>query len=407
MKTAAVIVELNPCHAGHAYFLNEVRRRSDSDCLVAVMSGDFVQRGEPAVFDKYIRTEMALLCGADLVLELPAAAACGSAQRFAEGAAALLDRLNVIDELWFGSEAGSVAPFLSLSKELQQESSLYREALKRALADGSTFPAAREYALACTVSGRPSSELPADSGFLSHPNDILALEYCLALQKAGSPIQPRTLLRSGSPYHRETLPEKGFASATAIRRSILEGQPLSSYASLLPESLSPLYKNVLQTSAPVCADDFSLMLLYQLRKESSESLCRYLDLPEDLANRILRLLDDYTSFSSFAQQLKTKNRTLTQVRRALLHILLGITPEDLEKALHPEYARVLGFSKAGASLLSCIQEKGQIALVSKASALSSYPSERDVFASRLYESVRSVKAGIPATDEFRRPVITV
>ena len=148
------------------------------------------------------------------------------------------------------------------------------------------------------------------------------------------------------------------------------------------------------------------MLLYQLYRETPESLAAYLDVPEDLANRIINLRGEFRSFSGFAELLKTKNRTLTHVRRALLHILLGITAADLDSALNPSYVRVLGFSAAGSALLSSIQEKGQIALVSKASALSSFPSERDVFASRLYESVRSMKAGKTATDEFRRPVIT-
>ena len=405
MKTAGVIVELNPGHAGHAYFLHEVRRRSGADCLVAVMSGDFVQRGEPAIFDKYVRTEMALLCGADLVLELPAAAACSSAQRFAEGSAAILDRLGVVEELWFGSEAGSTEPFLAASEALLQESSVFRNALKKALTKGLSYPAAREKALTHTVSPVSVSGMDTARFPLCHPNDILGLEYCLALQKAGSSIEPHTLLRNGSPYHTSQLPESGFASATAIRNSILDGMPLSAFSSSVPASLTSLYERTLQESVPVRLDDFSAMLLYQLRKETSGSLCRYLDVPEELANRITNLLNGFSSLSSFAQQLKTKNRTLSQIRRALLHILLGITPRDLEIALHPEYVRVLGFSDIGSSLLSSIKERGQITLVSKASALSSYSSERDVFASRLYESVRSLKAGTTAIDEFRRGVI--
>lgn len=406
MKTAAVIAELNPCHAGHAYFLQEVRRQSGADCVIAVMSGDFVQRGEPAVFDKYVRTDMALRCGADLVLELPAASACSSAQRFAEGAAAILDRLQIVDELWFGSEAGTIGPFLEVSEAMLQESPLFRSLLKEALAEGLSFPAAREQALTSTVSSLSVSDQHGSTLPLSQPNDILGLEYCLALQKAGSSIQPRTLQRTGSPYNSRQLPHSGFASATAIRKQILGGCSPASFAGALPEQLLPLYDQTLCVSAPVCSDDFSSMLLYQLRKETPESLCRYLDLPEDLANRISHTLDSFSSFSAFAQQLKTKNRTLAQIRRALLHVLLGITPEDLEHALQPEYTRVLGFSSAGSALLSSIKERGQITLVTKASALSSFSSERDVFASRLYESVRSVKAGVPALDEFRRGVIT-
>ena len=403
MKTIAVIAELNPCHAGHAYFLKEARLRSGADHVVMILSGDFVQRGEPAAFHKYIRTEMALSIGADLVLELPVTAACSSAQRFAEGAVSVLDSLGIVDELWFGSEAGVIAPFLETAKNLFRESSAYREGLKEALAEGLTFPAAREMALAS------SGKIPEkqDTGILSLPNNILGLEYCLALQKRKSGIKPQTLARAGSPYLRETVPDNGFASAAAIRRCLLENRPLSSYARLLPEQIIPVYEQALTDSIPIASDDFSSMLLYQLYRETPESLAAYLDVPADLANRIINLRGEFRSFSGFSELLKTKNRTLTQVRRALLHILLGITEADLENALHPSYVRVLGFSASGSALLSSIQEKGQIAPVSKASALSSFPSERDVFASRLYESVRSVKAGTPATDEFRRPVITI
>ena len=402
MKTAAVIAELNPFHAGHEFFLREVRRRSGADHLAVIMSGDFVQRGEPAVFDKYSRTEMALACGADLVLELPAAASCGSAQRFAEGAVSILERLGVVDELWFGSEAGTIVPFLSAAGQLGAESGDFRTDLKNALSKGLSFPAARERALrkACL------SDEEEVGGLLSRPNNILGLEYCLALRKYRSSIQPHTLSRTGSSYNSTEMPEKGYASAAAVRKCILDGQPPASYATFLPETLLPLYERILRESVPVCADDFSGMLLYQLQKEDAGSLSGYLDLSEDLANRIINMRGEFSSFSSFAGMLKTKNRTLTQVRRALLHVLLGIRPDDLDLVFRTPYVRVLGFSASGSSLLSRIQEKGQTAPVTKASALSSYPSDRDVFASRLYESVRSVKAGVPAVDEFRRPVLT-
>ena len=400
MKTIAVIAEFNPFHAGHAWFLQEVRRRSAADHVLAVMSGDYVQRGEPAVFDKYTRTEMALLCGADLVLELPAAASCGSAQRFAEGAVGIIDRLGAVSELWFGSEEGELEPFLKASARLDCESPAYRAALKQALADGASFPAAREHALAESLHcGFPAS-------VISQPNNILGLEYCLALRKYGSSVQPHTLRRKGSPFHCDTIQEEGFASAAAIRSCIYDDQPFCSYAEKVPEILRSVYENTLQESAPVFADDFSGMLLYQLQKETAESLCQYLDLPSDLANRMIRLRDSFVSFTAFAELLKTKNRTLSQVRRALLHVLLGITDSDLKQALQPDHVRVLGFASNASALLSSIQKKGQIALVSKASALSSFSSDRDVFASRLYESVRAVKAGVPATDEFRRGVIT-
>ena len=382
--------------------MREVRRRSGADHLIVIMSGDFVQRGEPAVFDKYCRTEMALSCGADLVLELPAAASCGSAQRFAEGAVSILEHLGAVDELWFGSEAGDIMPLLSAAGQLGMESDTFRAELKDALSKGLSFPAAREQAL----SKNGLSDSGRISGLLSAPNNILGLEYCLALNKYSSRMQPHTLPREGSSYSSLSMPDKGYASAAAVRRAVFDGRPLSSFAPYLPAAALPVYEKIFQESVPVCADDFSDMLLYQLQKEDAGNLSGYLDVSEDLANRIVNLRCRFASFSSFAALLKTKNRTLTQVRRALLHVLLGIRSADMEQVLQAPYVRVLGFSRSASPLLSLIQERGQTALVTKASALSSYPSGRDVFASRLYESVRSVKAGVPAVDEFRRPVLT-
>lgn len=217
MRTAAVIAEYNPFHNGHAYMLQEVRRLSGADFLLVVMSGDFVQRGTPAVFDKYTRTEMALAGGADLVLELPLAASCGSAPRFAEGAVRLLDSLGVVDELWFGSECGSMRYFHMLSGILSEEPEEYRALLRTNLASGMSFPKARAGALRGFLPDScPEAEL---SEMISSPNNILGLEYCVALTKLHSKIRPCTIRRRGAGYH-DTDAGSGeeFPSASAVDR---------------------------------------------------------------------------------------------------------------------------------------------------------------------------------------------
>ena len=163
MKTAAVIAEYNPFHNGHAWQLSKIRELASPDYIVVVLSGDYVQRGTPAILDKYSRAEMALRCGADLVLELPLAASCGSAQRFAEGAAAILDGLGAVDELWFGSEAGTEAPFLTLPDILLEEPESYQRALKDALRNGISIPAARLQALEQYLSGAPENHKAAEA----------------------------------------------------------------------------------------------------------------------------------------------------------------------------------------------------------------------------------------------------
>ena len=222
-NAAAIIAEYNPFHLGHAYQIREARRLSGADYIIIIMSGCFVQRGGPALLDKYARTRLALLGGADLVLELPCAAACGSAPYFAGEAVRILDRLGVVKELWFGSEAGRTEPFLALADLLTREPEAYRQALRRFIRQGDSFPLARRKALEENFS---AALFPAGTfelqAFLEAPNNILGLEYCAALNRLHSSIRPRTLKRAGSGYHDRELSET-FSSATALRQRILAG----------------------------------------------------------------------------------------------------------------------------------------------------------------------------------------
>ncbi|MDO4622154.1 MAG: nucleotidyltransferase family protein [Eubacteriales bacterium] len=420
MHIIGIIAEFNPFHNGHTYMLEEARRRSGADAVIVVMSGDFVQRGTPAILNKYTRAEMALRSGADLILELPVAAAAGSAQRFAEGAAALLDGLGIVDELWFGSEEGQTSLMQKAASFFCTEASAasdarvpqiysdFRTQLKELLSSGISYPAARMQALmAC---------FPEDADnlrqLLSSPNNILGLEYCIALQKRNSTIIPRTLQRKGAGFHEETLEEKNFLSSASAIRKVL----WSSESSRLPDSILPQVPPHAASVLSDCAEngfaflqenDFSDMLIYQLWKETAESLSGYLDVSSDLADRILRFRPEYRDFSSFAELLKNKSMTRSQIDRALLHILLGITGADLEQALHPAYARILGFRKEKAEILSHIKKAGGLQTMSGADFLNSPAYRRDLFASTLYETVRAKKAGSPFLHECSRRLLLV
>ena len=404
MKTAAIIAEYNPFHNGHAYQLRKVRELSGADFLLIIMSGDFVQRGTPAIFDKFIRAEMALCCGADLILELPCASASASAPRFAAGAAALLNRLGVIDELWFGSEEGRMEPFEALSDLFSQEPETFQQSLKSFLKTGCSFPAARMQALLSFFSelSLPFESPEALKEFLSSPNNILGLEYCLALKKSGSTIRPRTLARIGSGYHEHTLADD-FSSASAIRSALLHGE-ISSVRSQIPETVYPLLEKAYHSSGVLHEDDFSLLLKYQLLKETENSLCNYLDLPEDLARRILRMQNQLISFSQFAGLLKTRNQTRTNINRALIHILLGLTPKDAEESLSPDFCRILGFSASCQKLMAVIKKHGALPLISKPGDLPEKCYKKELFASSLYESVRALKSGQPFVHEYSRQI---
>ncbi len=413
MKTIAVIAEFNPFHNGHAFLLAEARRQARADAVIVIMSGDYVQRGEPAILDKFTRAEMALLCGADLVLELPAACAAAGAGRFAMGAVRILDALGCVDELWFGSECGRILPFQETAEILFEEPAAYTAALQACLSRGLTYPAARETALR-QVTGRGLQ----DPDILSGPNNALGLEYCIALSRLGSRIRPKTLSRMGNGYHDPSL-SSGMASATAIREHLLRARACAdtgtdisasreSLSETMPPVCIPVMRRALQDCIPLCADDFSEMLHYQLLKETEGSLTEHLDLPADLAARILSLLPRYRGWTQFAALLKTRNFTRTQIDRALLHVLLGIRPADTERALRQSFTRMLGFRRETAPLLTQIKKAGSLTLASGAADLADTADYAlDLFASNLYEARRASLTGQPFMHEFSREILRV
>lgn len=216
MKVVGIVAEYNPFHNGHRYHIEEARKCTGADFVVVVMSGDFVQRGEPAVIDKYHRTEMALSQGADLVLELPAAFACASAEYFATGAVSLLHALGCVDTLCFGSECGHLDLLEEIADLFIQEPSEYKEYLKTALKSGYSFPAARDEALK-EYFAEDLVKTAQIASVLSAPNNILGIEYIKALKVLGSSIRPVTITRMGQGYHETTFSDS-FCSATALRR---------------------------------------------------------------------------------------------------------------------------------------------------------------------------------------------
>ena len=373
MTVTGIIMECNPFHEGHAYLLEEARRQTAADYIIVVMSGDYVQRGEPAVFDKYIRAEQILQAGADLVLELPLYAACGSAEYFARGGIALLDRLGVVTDLCFGSESGDTEYIMKYARMLTlaegtrtdgpEKTGIYREQLQAGLRRGLSFPAARSAALkAAFESGAspggnpgPESGAAALSDYPSSPNDLLAVEYCRALLSMGSTIRPHAIPRIKVP------------SATDRRGQLLAERALGKISA---ESCFPAHSLVKDLPRfPLSPDDYSFQLLYALRMHLDQAEI-YADISEDLAERIRRQLPYCTGFKQFRDLLKTRNLTLTRVSRSLLHLLLGIKKERMEflqskgMAL---YARPLALNRDARSLFSMIKKNTEIPFLSKLS----------------------------------------
>lgn len=365
MKIAAIIAEYNPLHNGHSYHIQETKRQTGAEWVLVLMSGSFVQRGEPAVYDKYIRTFLALKSGADMVLELPSVSACGSAEYFAEGAVALLDSLDCVDHLSFGCETDSLEDILQAVSVLEQESTDFKAALRESLRAGNHFAAARDAAIMAAVS--QSAGTDASKSFpvrlLSSPNAILAIQYCTALQRRSSSIHPVLIPRLGSGYLDPDLAPSAFSSAMAIRRSLSHGRPLPPQAVHLPlyQEAAERFPHALD---PIFPDDASVLLNQRIQQLHPKD--RFWDLSPELVSRIIKNRREFHTWTQWCQLLKTKQYTYSRISRALTHLLLNMTEEipSLRHDTPAPYARILGLRK-GSVLPSVIRSHTTIPLIAK------------------------------------------
>ena len=415
MKIVGLITEYNPFHAGHLYHMQQARKLTGADYCVVLMSGSFVQRGEPAIFDKYLRTKTALLAGADLVLEIPAAFSTASAHEFATYGVALLSAIGV-DAVVFGSECGQIEILKQAAYALNHESAEFQERLRKGLKAGLTYPQARAKALGETQAGGTSVENVEDfhantdvsnshiwSSILNSPNNILGIEYLRAAEDLHSPMEFYTISREGSGYHEDALSEAKFPSASAIRGIIRNSLSkdkdlLDILASHLPAVTHPAYTG----AVPVFVDDFSgLLNATVLQMQATFSIA---DLSPELAARLAKPPYCPLSFEERIQALKTRQLTYTRVSRALLHLVLGMREEDISRWKdegYALYARILGFRRQSSPLLSCLHKKSSIPLITKMAdaAQNLSPSalallEQEVYASHLYQTVRMKRSGV-------------
>lgn len=401
MNVTAIISEYNPLHKGHLYHIETAKKETGAEFVIAIMSGNFVQRGTPAIMDKYVRAEAALKSGVDLVLELPVMYATASAEYFALGGVALANTLGCVTHLSFGSEYGQADKFMEAARLLTEEPEEMKIPLKEALKEGLSYPAARAYAVKVSH--------PELADILDKPNNILGVEYCKALLKLKSNIIPHTLKRQGQDYHSETA-DAGFASATGIRK-LLEDDSLET-SDLLKAQLAPAAYDLLDTHmghSPLTEDDFSMLLRYKLITENRAHLTEYFGVNRELSNRIYKHLNDFESFSSFAEELKTKNITRTAINRALLHILLDVKASDVQAVTKRgcvDYIRVLGFRKEAAGLLKKFSDIPETPLITN---LSDAPvlCENDIRADQIYQMCVSQKYHIPYQNEYQRKMLVV
>ncbi len=397
MKVVGIIAEYNPFHKGHAYQIEELRKKTGADYVIIAMSGNFLQRGTPALCDKYTRARMALSCGADLVLEIPTLWATGSAEYFANGGVALLANTGVVTHLGFGAESKNMEELQQVSSILKEEPATYRNVLANSIRTGNPFPVARKNALVTSI---PSLSAEKLSEILDSPNNILALEYLKALPKN---IDPVLIPRKGAGYHNTDITEK-LPSASAIRGALLAetGADMDLIKASMPEAAFGYLEAFLENYNCIETNDFSSMLGYRLLSLADSDLSHYADCSQDLSNKIRNHLPDYSTMEDFIQILKSKDITYTRISRCLLHILLEITQSNYYtvKALgYTPYLRVLGFREKSSALLSSIKKNAKVPIITKvadAKEMLGYENSKmldnDIFASTLYYQTLASKA---------------
>ena len=395
MRAVGIIAEFDPFHDGHAYLIREAKRLTGADFVVVAMSGDFAQRGEPAIFDKYERAKTAVMGGADAVFEIPAAFATSGARVFSEAGVKMLAATGVVDSICFGSESGDIELMETASKLLDEESDEFRGILSDNLRSGDSYPKAREKALLDMGVDASITEL------IKQPNNILGIHYLSAIRTCGIKMDAVTVKRKGAGYHEFSSTDRtgseeagasdktGFESATGIRNRILN-EGLTSYGKY-----------------PVEADDFTGILFSKLLDMSAEDLSGVADMTLDLSRAVIKHREKAMTFKELIGEVKSKNNLYTQVSRALMHVVLGITDRARGKSgeLRIPYLRLLAFSKASSELLRRISDCSDCEFVTKPSDSKNRNDELfkiDMKAASLYNGVLLSKYGVRLPEDIKR-----
>ena len=402
MRAAGIIAECNPLHEGHEYLIHKARAQTGADYVVVAMSGDYVQRGAPSILSREIRAEALLRAGVDLVVELPLYVSSSGADYFARGGVALLESLGVITDLVFGSESGDLASLRTAAGRLAAEEgliagdslaagdspgtegspaagdSLYRNLLREGLQRGLSFPQARAASLAAASS---DGHTVPDT-----PNDLLGAEYLKALYIAGSKMRPHAV------------PRVNCGSASEIRAKMLQTR----------RSSDPF----------LCRDDFSDLLLHAIYSaDSTEGLSRFLDVSHDLAGRILHEFRSFSTYSSFCEAVKTRNYTYTRISRAMLHILLGMTSQTMER-FDASYGlcgwiRPIGFKKTALPLIRAITSSCRVPFLDKLARARQVLSDdlysillEEIRAEALYDLMAARRSSLNRKDNSRTEFVT-
>lgn len=413
IKVAAVIAEFNPFHSGHAAILAKAREMTNADYVLVLMSGDYCQRGEPAVIEKFTRAHMALANGADLVLELPSFYALGSAEYFAFGAVNILNKLGVADCLVFGSESSDISKLSRIAELLNDEPPAFKLQLQAGLKRGEDFPTARMKALAFCLgeNDRESADL------LRSANDLLGIEYIRKLLKTKSKIKALTAGRTLG------------VNSSSIREGLFSQSPFIAKRQL-PESAKIMLKKYIDIGTSSysgdknmsyelgCFDKIEAGLKHILSLESVSGVSMISDVGNTLARKIYKELPNFTGMDAFIEALHSRDMTRARIKRALMHIFLNMRKKDMDMFLKNEtgYARILGFKKSSKPLLTEIKERSKLPLISRLSQSSKILAEdeaakkmlaEDIKASLIYDQLFLKKASYPLKSEFEKKIVVI
>ncbi len=389
MNICGIVAEYNPFHNGHVYHIEETKKITECDGIVAIMSGNFIQRGVPALFDKWTRTKMALKNGVDLVIELPSYYATSSAEYFAQGSVALLDGLGVVKNISFGSNTTDIDALKRIANVLYLEPENYKKLLQSELKRGVSYPIARSNALKNFLKKEYDAKYIAD--ILLDSNNILGIEYLKALLYSNSQIKPVVVERKGSTYN-STAVIDNICSATAIRE-LLEKNDLKTVGEVVPkDTFEVINTAILDGMSPMFLKNYEKEILYVLRRCTTEELANIADVTEGIENLLKKATNEGMELENIIDILKTKRYTRTRIQRILLHTLLNVTKSDVENyKYNPQYIRVLGFNKTGEKILSQIHNNSNLPVVTSvnkflknANPTSKKMLEKDIMATNIY-----------------------
>ena len=402
MQAVGIVVEYNPFHNGHLHHVTEAKRTTHSEVAIAVMSGQFLQRGEPARVDKWHRTKMALASGVDIVIELPYIFSTAQARLFASGAVQLLEAMNCT-HLAFGSEQGTITPFLNTYEVIENNRDDYNTIIKEHVQQGKSYPQALFIAYEQLTQLHKNTYID-----LAQPNNILGFHYVEAIKEHQCKMQPATIQRIAAGYHDAIDASSSIASATGIRQALFGGQNLQQVTQFLPKSSVEQLAIWQQTHGQFASwERFWPLLKYAILRHTPQQLKAYADVSEGLENSLLKHAAASNTYAEFMNALKSKRYTWTRLQRMITHIFTGITKEQLHQTKTPSYIRILGMTKEGQAYISSIKKSLTLPLISRVGAVNDPVLSLDLHATQMYQQGIALFSQKKIDEDYKSPPIRV